>query len=143
MNQFRKLMLVVLTSGVLAGLVLFVVQHFTVIPLIEAAESYETSAQQAPPAVAHEHEGWQRTSLTALATVLSGIGFAAMLFGCMALTRKTINTRRGALWGLAAFVCFSLAPALGLPPKPPGANVADLYERQLWWTGTAIATAIG
>jgi cobalt transporter subunit CbtA len=149
MNQFRKLMLVVLTSGVLAGLVLFVVQHFTVIPLIEAAESYETSAQQAPPAVAHEHEGWQpangwqRTSLTALATVLSGIGFAAMLFGCMALTRKTINTRRGALWGLAAFVCFSLAPALGLPPKPPGANVADLYERQLWWAGTAIATAIG
>ncbi len=108
MNQFRKLMLVVLTSGVLAGLVLFVVQHFTVIPLIEAAESYETSAQQAPPAVAHEHEGWQpangwqRTALTALATVLSGIGFAAMLFGCMALTRKTINTRRGALWGLAA-----------------------------------------
>ena len=99
MNQFRKLMVVVLTSGVLAGLVLFVVQHFTVIPLIEAAESYETSAEQAPPAVAHEHEGWQpangwqRTSLTALATVLSGIGFAAMLFGCMALTRKTINTR--------------------------------------------------
>jgi len=75
--------------------------------------------------------------------VLTGIGFAAMLFGVMALAGETINTRHGAVWGLAAFACFSLAPAFGLPPRPPGVAVADLHQRQLWWAWTVIATGIG
>jgi len=139
---FRKLILVVLTSGTLAGLALFAVQHFTVIPLIQAAETYETGAT-------HDDEGWQpangweRTSFTAIATVLSGIALAAMLFGIVALTGKSIDARRGLLWGLAAFACLSVAPALGLPPQPPGTVVAPLHERQLWWAGTAVATAVG
>jgi cobalt transporter subunit CbtA len=144
-NQFRRLMLVALSSGALAGLVLFSIQQFTVIPLIEAAETYETAAHQD----AHEDEswrpanGWQRTSLTALTTLLSSIGFAAILFGSAAFAGKPLNARRGAFWGLAAFACFDLAPALGLPPQPPGVAVADVYERQLWWTATAVATAAG
>lgn len=142
-------MLAVFSSGALAGFVLFAVQHFTVIPLIETAETYENAAQQSHPGVVHEDEGWQpangweRTSFTALTTMLSGIGFAAMLFGSLALTGSRVNARRGALWGLAAFACFALAPAFGLPPQPPGTAVAGLYERQVWWTGTAIATAAG
>jgi len=148
-SHFRKLMVAVFGSGALAGLVLFSVQHFTVVPLIQAAETYEAAGHEAHSGASHEDEGWQpaegweRTSFTALTTVLTGIGFAAMLFGAMALAGKTINTRHGALWGLAAFACFSLAPALGLPPQPPGVAVADLYQRQLWWAGTVIATAVG
>jgi len=144
-SQFRRLMLAVFGSGALAGLALFSVQHFTVIPLIQAAETYEAAHSNA----AHEDEGWQptegweRTSYTALTTMLTGIGFAAMLFGVMALAGETINTRHGALWGMAAFACFSLAPALGLPPQPPGVAVADLHQRQIWWAGTVIATAVG
>ena len=45
--------------------------------------------------------------------------------------------------GVVAFACLSLAPALGLPPQPPGTVVADLHARQLWWLGTVVATAIG
>jgi cobalt transporter subunit CbtA len=148
-RQFRKLMVAVFGSGALAGLVLFAVQHFTVVPLIQAAETYEAAGPEAHSGAPHEDEGWQpaegweRTSFTAVTTVLTGIGFAAMLFGAMALAGKTINTRHGALWGLAAFACFSLAPALGLPPQPPGVAVADLHQRQLWWAGTVIATAVG
>lgn len=149
MSQFRKLMLAVFGSGALAGLVLFALQHFTVVPLIQAAETYEAAGQEAHSGAPHEAEGWQpaegweRTSFTALTTVLTGIGFAAMLFGVMALAGKTINARHGALWGLAGFACFSLAPALGLPPQPPGTAVADLHQRQLWWAGTVIASAAG
>jgi cobalt transporter subunit CbtA len=148
-SQFRKLVLAVFGSGALAGLVLFAVQHFTVVPLIQAAETYEATEPEPHSGAPHENEGWQpaegleRTSFTALTTVLTGIGFAAMLFGVMALAGKTINIRHGALWGLAAFVCVSLAPALGLPPQPPGVAVADLHQRQLWWAGTVIATAVG
>jgi cobalt transporter subunit CbtA len=148
-STFRKLMVVVFGAGAIAGLVLFVVQYFTVVPLIQSAEAYESAAHQAHPQATNEDEGWhpaegwQRSSLTALTTVLTGIGFAAILFGVMALSGKTIDTQHGALWGLAAFTCFSLAPAFGLPPQPPGVVVADLHQRQLWWTGTVIATAVG
>jgi cobalt transporter subunit CbtA len=142
-NQFRELMLLVLWSGALAGLLLFAVQHFTLIPLIETAESYETPEHQGGSGEVHEHEGWQRTSLTGLTTVLTGIGFAAILFGTVTFSGRTLNAGRGALWGLAAFACFHLAPALGLPPRPPGAGVTGLYESQLWWAGTALATALG
>lgn len=149
MTQFRKLMLVVFAAGSLAGLALFAMQYFTVVPLIHAAESYEGAAHQAHSNAPSEEEGWRpaegwkRTSLTAITTVLTGIAFAAILFGLMALGGKTIDTQSGALWGLAAFSCFTLAPALGLPPQPPGVTVADLYQRQLWWAGTVIATAVG
>ena len=128
-SRFRKLMLAVFGSGALAGLALFSVQHFTVIPLIQTAETYEAAHSDA----AHQDQGWQptegweRTSFTALTTMLTEIGFAAMLFGVMALAGETIDIRHGAL-GLAAFACFSLAPALGLPPQPPGVAVADLHR---------------
>ena len=148
MTQFRRLILVVFAAGTLSGLALFVLRHFTVVPLILAAETYETSDHEAHSKAATEEgwrpaEGWERTSFTALTTVLTGIAFAAILFGVMALSGKIINTRHGALWGLAAFTCFSLAPALEMPPQPPGGAVADLDQRQLWWVGTVIATAAG
>ena len=142
-------MLVVLCSGALAGLALFAIQHFTVIPLVKTAETYEAAAQQANPSMLgdeegwHPADGWERTSLTALTTILSGIGFAAVLFGAVTLSGNRINARSGALWGLAAFFCFGLAPALGLPPQPPGTATSGLYERQVWWISTVIATAFG
>jgi predicted cobalt transporter CbtA len=89
-SQFRKLMLTVFGSGSLAGLALFALQHFTVVPLIQAAETYEAAGQETHPPAPHEDEGWQpaegweRTSFTALTTVHTGIGFAAMLCGLMA-----------------------------------------------------------
>jgi cobalt transporter subunit CbtA len=141
-------MWVVLASGTLAGLALFAVQHFTVTPLIERAEQFE-AAHTAASGAAHDDAEWrpatdlQRTFFTALATVLSGIGFAALLFGAVAVGRRTVDARTGLLWGIAGLVCFHLAPALGLPPQPPGAPVADTTLRQLWWAGTAVSTACG
>jgi cobalt transporter subunit CbtA len=140
-------MWVALGSGTLAGLLWFGVQYFAVIPLIETAETYEAAAHGA----AHEHDeedwrpenGWQRNSFTALATVLTGIALAAILFGLVSLAGRRIDAKNGAVWGLVAFACFSLAPALGLPPQPPGVAVADLFDRQLWWAATVVATALG
>lgn len=148
MDRFRKLVSVVLLSGSIAGLLLFVVQHFTTYPLIEKAEVYESAARLRMPGMDHDDEGWQpsngleRNSFTALSTVLAAIGFAALLFGTAALVPLSLSWRKGALWGLAAFICVDLAPAWGLPPQPPGVPVADLYSRQLWWVATVIATAV-
>jgi predicted cobalt transporter CbtA len=40
-------------------------------------------------------------------------------------------------------VCFAVAPALGLPPVPPGVPESDVRARQLWWVMTVAATAAG
>ena len=155
MNRFRHLMVIALLAGSMAGLLLFAVRHVTIIPLITLAEGFEETAahaghSHAPGAHAHEEAeewqpapGFQRTGLTAVTTVLSGIGFAAMLLAAMSLSGAPLTTRRGVLWGLAGFACFVLAPALGLPPRPPGAVEGDLHARQLWWAGTVVATAAG
>jgi cobalt transporter subunit CbtA len=51
--------------------------------------------------------------------------------------------RQGVFWGLAGFAVFTLAPGLGLPPELPGMPSAELDARQIWWAGTALATAVG
>lgn len=151
MDRFRHMMTVVLLSGTAAGLILFAVQHLTMVPLIQKAEVYEKAGEEAAIAAGtgHHHdegwqpaEGWDRTLFTALATVLTGIGFAALLFGVVFLAGTPLDAKRGLLWGLAAFTCVGLAPAIGLPPQPPGVAVANLYARQIWWAGTVAATAI-
>jgi cobalt transporter subunit CbtA len=123
-----------------------------VIPLIQSAEAYESKAHRAghgEPGHSHKEAEWQpeegaeRTSLTAAATVVTAIGFASILFGAISLEGQPMTAARGVLWGLAAFACFSLAPALGLPPQPPGVGAADVGPRQLWWMGTVLATAAG
>jgi cobalt transporter subunit CbtA len=147
-TRLRKLVYVILTSGTLAGLLLFVLQHFTIFPLIEKAEVYESAAEKSD---AHHHrdEGWrpangvERTAFTALTTVATSIGFSALLFGIAGLVPTALDWRKGLLWGLVAFVCVDLAPSLGLPPQPPGTPVADLYARQGWWVFTVLSTAAG
>ena len=153
----------VLATGLLAGLIagLFVTfaQMARVTPLILEAETYEVTA--AVTGVGHEHsasaadssehppEAWspadgiERTLFTALANVISGIGFALLLVAIFAFRGATMDFRSGINWGLAGFAAFTLAPAMGLPPELPGTDTADLLARQTWWLGTVIATGGG
>src|SRR5438270_1844734 len=78
----------------------------------------------------------QLRHVDAALAVLGKLNGGSSWFCCDALrgdglADEIINTRQGALWDLAAFACVSLAPALGLPPQPPGVVVADLHQRQL------------
>lgn len=149
MGQFQQLMKAALLSGAIAGSLLFVYQYLVMVPRIIAAEVYEEKAEAAAAAGDdHEHdewkprEGFERNFLTAASTVLTGIGFAALLLSVVSLSGVPLDVRRGLLWGLAGFACFTLTPSLGLPPEPPGVPVADVGARQLWWAATAGATGI-
>jgi cobalt transporter subunit CbtA len=142
-SEFRRLFLLAVSSGSLAGLLWFGVQYFAVIPLIEEAEQHEATGHEHHEEGWRPEDGWQRNSFTAVSSVLAGIGFAAVLFSAVSLTGQCLDVRRGALWGLAGFASVSLSPALGLPPRPPGVAAADLFDRQLWWAATVAATAIG
>jgi cobalt transporter subunit CbtA len=89
---------------------------------------------------------FMRNALTALFSGVVYIAYALMLvagFGVASVYGKTITARDGILWGIAGFAACQLAPAMGLAPELPGTLAADLASRQLWWAGTAAATATG
>jgi cobalt transporter subunit CbtA len=145
--SFRRLIWTGVLAGVLVGLVITLVQTITIQPLLRAAEQVE-AAHHHGEGHAHDQawtpaEGIERLGFAALTNVVVGSGFGLLLAGAFALGDRPVGTRRGALWGVAGFISFALAPALGLPPALPGAAEADLGARQLWWLGTAAATAAG
>ena len=98
-------------------------------------------------AAAHEHphawepeNGAERTAYTLLADILTGVGFALLVGAGLTLRGGEVGWRQGLLWGLAGFATFVIAPSLGLPPQLPGTEAAPLFDRQLWWLVTAVAT---
>lgn len=149
MKVFNKIFLVALLAGSIAGLFLAGIQHYTIVPMILEAETYEVVGgheahvgEQPGAAVWAPEEGTERTFFTAINIVFVGIGFGLLLTACYTLCRS-ITWRSGILWGLAGFAAFHLAPALGLPPELPGDAAAGVGVRQVWWLLTVAATATG
>jgi cobalt transporter subunit CbtA len=148
-RQFRQLMQEAMLAGGIAGMLLFIYQQEFLVPRIVAAEAYEAHEEGGAETDQHQHGEWkpgnglERSFFTAASTILTGIGFAALLLSVVTLGGFDLDLRRGLLWGLAGFACFALAPALGLPPVPPGVPVAGVRARQLWWVLTVCATALG
>ncbi len=163
-GYLRLFLTVALLAGIGAGVVNWGVHMIGTTPLIQDAEVYEEAAPAAVPeasatetlateATGHEHhhdagawepaDGWERNLFTLGADVVTGVGYAFLLTAAIVFFGKGADWRRGIVWGLAGFACFSLAQSFGLPPELPGTEAAPLLERQVWWTGTAIATAAG
>ena len=130
--------------------------HYAGVP---AAEE-EAAPAEGDAAAEHSHDGaeaahdhgdegeaspFTRNLLTTIFYGVVYVGYGLILvagFGIASLYGKTITAREGLLWGLAGGAAFLLAPALGLAPELPGTPAADLGERQIWWWGTVIATAL-
>jgi cobalt transporter subunit CbtA len=157
--MLRRILLVAVIAGAVAGLVATLVQGVRLWPLIAAAERFEEAGaaahQHGDAAAAHQHDhewqpadGAERVAYTVLFNILAGFGFALLLNGALVLRQAMLrgaapDMATGAMWGLAGFACFALAPAFGLPPELPGMEAADLLDRQLWWVATAAASAAG
>ena len=108
------------------------IQQIQVEPLIRAAEAFEAAHDAGAPSII----------ATAVANIVLATAFA--LFLCAAMTlRPAAGWRAGIAWGLAGYVVFFVAPAIGLPPELPGTESAALHERQLWWAFVAANTAAG
>jgi cobalt transporter subunit CbtA len=171
--MFRRMCLAAVAAGLLAGVLISVVQHFTTTPLILRAEEVEragfpgtgwgasvdggvgSAASERHAGGGHDHGftadsalepsgALERALFTALADVLVGIGFAFVVVAAFAWKGgEKVRAWTGIFWGAAGFAVFTLAPALGLPPELPGSFAADLAARQLWWASAAGSAAVG
>lgn len=160
----KRLLAAALVAGFLAACVASALQFALTSPLILAAEKYEMAETVAPahhafanPLIVlahagHDHGGepqWQpapglpRLAFTALATLVSGVGYALLLGAVLVATGRAVTPSEALKFGIGGFLAANLAPAIGLPPELPGIAAAGLESRQLWWVATALATAIG
>jgi len=142
-------------AGMLAAVLISLVQEVTTTPLIFKAETYESSTPAHDPQkktardVEPEQEAWtpedgfERFMYTLFANAVTGVGFALLLIVGLTFQKSNVDATRGLLWGIAGFSVFTLAPALGLPPEVPGIPAADLLLRQGWWLITVLSAAIG
>ena len=154
MSVFRSIFFLAFAVGMIVGLAMTLMQARFTVPLIVAAERYETAAPAAPPHAAtpahsHDEEAWapadgfQRMAFTFAANVVTAVGFALLLIAAADFAGGIAGWRNGLFWGLAGFTVFTVAPGLGLPPELPAMPAAELMPRQLWWIGTVAATATG
>ncbi|MBO1077197.1 CbtA family protein [Roseomonas marmotae] len=165
MAILRNIVFIAALAGFVAGLAMTAMQYAGTVPLILRAETFEAAgpahdhasqdnaiaSDAADSSHSHDHEeaGWaprdglERSVFTALANIVTAIGFALLLVAASELTGGMTGWRQGVFWGLAGFTVFTLAPGLGLPPELPAMPAADLVQRQIWWSATALATGIG
>jgi cobalt transporter subunit CbtA len=148
--MIARVLLAVILSGIAAGLVMGLIQHVRLTPLILQAETYEHVAH-GHSAEPHQHgdevwspaDGLERTIYTTLSSVLAAIGFAFLLAGLSIVGNRPVTFANGLFWGMCGFIAVAFAPAIGLPPQLPGMAEAALHQRQLWWVGTILSTAVG
>ncbi|UUW72945.1 CbtA family protein [Pseudomonas oryzihabitans] len=147
--MFQRIAFSAGVAGLLAALLLSILQSAWMTPLILQAETYEVQTEAPATAEHQDHgeeeawapaDGWPRTLSTFGGNLVVAVGFGMVLAGLFNL-RAPNRTYQGLLWGLAGYATFCLAPSLGLPPELPGTAAADLTLRQAWWIGTAGATA--
>lgn len=166
MTALRNMLFVAALAGLAAGVAMIVLQVFATVPLILEAETYEHAAPAAAEAghaaghtavasveAGHDHaaeaeewapaDGFQRMAFTALANLVTAIGFGLLLVAASEFAGGIRSWREGLLWGLAGFATFTLAPGLGLPPELPGMPAAELGPRQVWWTACVLLTGGG
>ena len=122
MTLFRNIVFVSALAGLVAGLAMTAMQYAGTVPLILQAETYETAepprlrTTMGPPAdgrsgvAAHSHEhddeawaptdGFQRSAFTALANIVTAIGFAILLVTASEFAGGLTGWRQGMFWGL-------------------------------------------
>ena len=136
MALFQRLFFAVLLAGLISGAAMAALQQWRVVPLIIAAEAYEGT--EAP--AAHSHEaGTPAHDDTAAAAPAHEHGDDEWMPADG--LERTFYTVASGLFAALGFAVFQFAPAFGLPPELPGMPAADVVARQIWWWGTAAATA--
>lgn len=168
---FQRLIFAAVAVALLVGSVQSGVQQLQAVPIILAAEVFESQKVEAPEpvatpamaaahthadATAHSHgdaaeewapaDGVERALWTWVANVLHAFSMALLVFAVMGLSLYRGSRLRSlalAAWVAAAgWLTFHFWPSLGLPAEIPGMDAARLGSRQGWWVLAAGSAAL-
>ena len=169
---FQRLIFAALAVALLVGSVQSGVQQLQAVPIILAAEVFESQKVEAPApvaapamaaahahadAAAHSHadaateewapaDGAERAFWTWVANVLHAFSMALLVFAVMGVSLvRGSNLRSLALAGwvaAAGWLTFHFWPSLGLHAEIPGMDAARLGSRQGWWVLAAGSAAL-
>ncbi len=159
---FVRLIWCALLTALIVGSVQFGLEQWHAVPIIHAAEVFESQKLEGDPsqareqvsqpehvhesAAADEDETQHRAAWTWVANVLHSFSMALLMFVVMGwwIWKRggAIATSRLALAvACAGLLSLNLWPALGLSAKLPGMDAAALGARQAWWL-LAAASAV-
>lgn len=152
---FARLIWCALLTALIVGSIQFGVQQWRAVPIIRAAEVFESQKPETSgpghvhgePGAGAEHEAPHRAAWTWVANVLHGFSMALLMFAVMGwwIWRRgdAVATSRLALAVAAAgLLSLDLWPALGLPAEIPGMDAAGLGARRTWWLLAAVSAAL-
>lgn len=169
---FQRLIFAALAVALLVGSVQSGVQQLQAVPIILAAEVFESQKVEAPEpvaapamaaahahadAAAHSHadaaaeewapaDGAERAFWTWVANVLHAFSMALLVFAVMGVSLVRGSSLRSlalAAWVAAAgWLTFHFWPSLGLHAEIPGMDAARLGSRQGWWVLAAGSAAL-
>ena len=163
MALFQRLIWGALAVALLVGSVQTALQQWQAVPIILAAETFET--QKAGPSAdvdpAHDHDhvhdqadshwvpanGLERTTWTWVANLLHAFSLALLVFAVMGLWvwrhgATPAPLRLAFVVAAAGWLSLHLWPSLGLPAEVPGMDAARLGSRQGWWLLAAGCAAL-
>ena len=156
MTALRNMLFVAALAGLALGVVMTFLQLFATVPLILEAETFEMAAPAAPDHDAaaatadagHDHgaeewapaNGFPRMAFTALANLVTAIGFGLLLVAVSEFAGGVRSWREGLVWGLAGFATFTLAPGLGLPPELPALAAGERGPPAAGWLARGAIT---
>jgi len=144
----KRLFPAILISGVAGGIVVSIMHAALLAPLMDFAEFLEMGARVedyvAPQGIFTIAISNLEILLNTFAfDTLTGLAFALIIGAGMVFQGRPVNLKTGLIWGFFGWFAFSLAPAFGQPPMPPGAAYVDLEARQIWWWLCVASTSAG
>lgn len=165
MALFQRLIWGAFAVALLVGSMQTALQQWQALPIILAAEAFESRQPALATAVGHEqahdrardhHEtgadwapadGLERTGWTWVANLLHAFSLALLVLVVMGLwvwRHGPTPTPLRLAFGVAAagWISLHLWPSLGLPAEVPGMDAAGLGSRQGWWLLAAACAAL-
>lgn len=161
---FVRMVWCALLTALIVGSVQFGVEQWRAVPIIRAAEVFESQKMQAGSSkpsgeasgIAHAHDASgaaaeeeipHRAAWTWVANVLHGFSMALLMFAVMGwwIWRRggaAATARLALAVACAGFLSLDLWPSLGLPAEIPGMDAAALQARQAWWLLAAGSAAM-
>lgn len=131
-----------LIAGIGAGLLLFLLQHYQLLPLLQEAERYRYVASDTTGSVTDLISAYQSTRQILALDIMTATGLA-ILPALVLWLKKHTGIWRGMGLGILGYLAFYVVPTLVHQPTLNELSPSDVAEQDQWWMISAVCTWLG